>query len=657
MAEKDFVKAREIKKAGRGTLKKHYWLLVLMCVLAALIGSQFGSSIQGLTRLGTTIQGVVAIQTLMKDPEALAALVQEEEERQNTVLNQDAVGAAGLFGEESTASSVLAAIINDGVESGSALAQQIQEQSEFAAGDSFISRTQGILARVVNFFSSGSLWVTLVSGMRNVFHSDGGAIAAAVFLAVILSVLYYVFIRLLFRALLCRFFMESRIYGHIPYAKALFFQINKKWLRSSLTMLLTEVFTFLWSLTIVGFFIKRYSYFMVPYIVAENPEIRPREAVTLSRRIMNGHKWDCFVKELSFIGWEILNVITFGLTGIFYSNAYKTAAFAEYYVWIRSCAKKNQIENADKLNDTWLFECAPLEDLEAAYAEEKAELDEERTAKPERNKALSFVNSWFGMVAAYTPQELAYEEQRKKDMRLKESRFILNRQAYPTRLSPITGRMKERHIEGIYYMRNYSFIMVCFFFLSFSVVGWIWEVSLHLVNNGTFVNRGVLHGPWLPIYGGGSILVLLLMKKLRNKPILHFLGTILLCGLVEYFSGLALELTHDGQKWWDYSGYFINFSGRVCGEGLIAFGILGTLAIYIIAPVFDMMLRKVPQKLFTAIVLIAMCVFIADNIYSSKHPNMGEGITSNNSIGEVMVQENVPAEKTIVLPGGLEAHL
>ena len=63
-------------------------------------------------------------------------------------------------------------------------------------------------------------------------------------------------------------------------------------------MLVKYIYEFLWSLTVIGGIIKRYSYYMVPYIVAENPDISAKNAIRLSRKMMNGHKWECFVFEL-----------------------------------------------------------------------------------------------------------------------------------------------------------------------------------------------------------------------------------------------------------------------------------------------------------------------------------------------------------------------
>ena len=172
-----------------------------------------------------------------------------------------------------------------------------------------------------------------------------------------------------------------------------------------------------------------------------------------------------------------------------------------------------------------------------------------------------------------------------------------------------------------------SLIMI-FFMMSF--VGWCWEVSLHLVEDGVFVNRGVLHGPWLPIYGVGSLLVLILLKRFREKPVLQFTLTVVVCGIVEYGTAWFLE-TKYGQKWWDYSGYFMNIDGRICAEGLLVFGLGGLAIVYLIAPLLDNFLKKVNRKALLLAAIMLISLFSFDQIYSVKHPNTGAGISSGNT--------------------------
>ena len=88
----------------------------------------------------------------------------------------------------------------------------------------------------------------------------------------------------------------------------------------------------LWTcLFIIPGIIKSYSYRMVPYILADNPELGAVEAITLSRQMMDGNKGRAFLLDLSFIGWTILTIITLGIVGLFWANPYFYATDAELY--------------------------------------------------------------------------------------------------------------------------------------------------------------------------------------------------------------------------------------------------------------------------------------------------------------------------------------
>ena len=97
-------------------------------------------------------------------------------------------------------------------------------------------------------------------------------------------------------------------------------------------MFLRDLFLLLWSLLlIVPGIVKSYSYRLTPYILADNPGMKGTDAITLSRRMMDGQKWNAFVLDLSFIGWELLSALTGGLLGIFYVNPYRDCTNAELY--------------------------------------------------------------------------------------------------------------------------------------------------------------------------------------------------------------------------------------------------------------------------------------------------------------------------------------
>ena len=102
------------------------------------------------------------------------------------------------------------------------------------------------------------------------------------------------------------------------------------------TAFLTDLFIWLWSLLfIVPGIIKAYQYRLVPYIMSENPEMNFRDAQAESARLMNGNKWKTFVLDLSFIGWDILSIFTWGLLEIFFVAPYKASTHAALYESIK----------------------------------------------------------------------------------------------------------------------------------------------------------------------------------------------------------------------------------------------------------------------------------------------------------------------------------
>ena len=109
----------------------------------------------------------------------------------------------------------------------------------------------------------------------------------------------------------------------------------KNYLNIFLMSLLQSLFIFLWSLLfIVPGIIKALSYSMAYFIMAEDPDIKPMEALKKSSELMEGHKEEFFCLQLSFFGWFILNLFTCGLLGLWY-EPYLYTTYAEFYQSIK----------------------------------------------------------------------------------------------------------------------------------------------------------------------------------------------------------------------------------------------------------------------------------------------------------------------------------
>lgn len=114
-------------------------------------------------------------------------------------------------------------------------------------------------------------------------------------------------------------------------------------------ILLMDIFIFLWSLLfIIPGIIKAFSYCLTPFIISDSQGISVTDAITLSRKITYGYKGDIFVFFLSYIGWMLLSILTFGILDLLYVQPYMLTAFAGYYEELKKNAlTKGVVTEAD----------------------------------------------------------------------------------------------------------------------------------------------------------------------------------------------------------------------------------------------------------------------------------------------------------------------
>lgn len=568
---------KELKQDARINLKKHIVFFIIACAIAAFIGAEFKGSLY-----------------------------------------------LSLVGEENSFENIINDVLENGIEQtkqkidGYIIEKQSNESQVFG-------RSRGVFASSLNAISSGSLYMVGFTVFKNVTNSPTIILAITIIVALAIYFLFWFYIVNIYQIVLRRVFLEGRTYKKVPFRRIIFLSRVKKWNRVSKTMFVKELYQSLWYLTIIGGVIKYYSYLMVPYILAENPSLNSKEAITLSRKMMDGHKFEAFKIDLSFIGWIILGFLTFGISSIVFSNPYQVATFTEFYVELRKLAKEKKIENAELLNDKYLYEAADTELINKEYAD-IIEIMNQEDYTYEKEKGFKYILNEFLGIRKFTEEEKLYEKQQLKEFVVDEYTPVLQKETYPFRLFTIRPKDKKHRIESLNYLRHYSLFSIIIMFFIISFFGWLWEVVLYLINEGIFVNRGTLHGPWLPIYGGGSILILLCLNKYRRNVPLQFLLAVILCGVLEYFTSVALEMTHNGVRWWDYSGYFLNLHGRICAEGLLTFGFGGLAMVYFVAPFLDNKIRKVNKKVLGVIAVVLISVYAVDLVYSAKNPNTGRGI-------------------------------
>ncbi len=622
-----YTKARrkEWKKKAKHTLKTHYVLLVMVALLASLIGAEGGYSFNNYDL--TNAKNIT--------------ITDEQKAKTSTGKSYEEAKAVENIAEENKEEETLNSkffellLMGDLKDSEKISDEEISEYKEAPLTKDVLSRNKGALADLVNNITSGKLLVRLANGIGSIVKSKQLAGSIVIFLLLLLYFMIWFFLVNPFKVMMARMFMESKTYEKVPVLHLFFLKTIKKWKTAAKAMFRYWLYSTLWAFTIIGGIIKYYSYWCVPYILAENPALTGKEAILLSRRMMDGHKWETFKYDVTFLGWILLSILTLGLADILFVTPYKRCTDAELFAYIREESKKNNVEGINQLKDMFLYEKADPEVLSVKYGDILYRRSLAEKAEVKLHGVKNFLVENLGIWIGSNAEQQRYEEVEIEEVNLERAELCAQGLAYPERYNPLWDDVSEERISGRNnYLKSYSVWSLIAMFAIFAFVGWAWEVGIHLVKDGVFINRGVQHGPWLPIYGAGAVLILVVLKRLRKNPSALAIGAVVLCGFVEYFTSYFLELSK-GIRWWDYTGYFLNINGRICAEGLTVFAVAGMAAVYIIAPALDSLLQKINIKIMIPLCLVFCIVFTGDVIYSKYYPNIGQGITDYQSYQQV----------------------
>lgn len=162
------------------------------------------------------------------------------------------------------------------------------------------------------------------------------------------------------------------------------------------------------------------------------------------------------------------------------------------------------------------------------------------------------------------------------------------------------------------------------YFMAYAIIGWCYEVFLEVVvYRWGFSNRGVLFGPYCPVYGFGALIFIFLVypiiknkkltKKLLMLPIV-FLLCMLAATALELFTSYLCEWTMGSWPWQTYKDYKINFQGRIALSPSLRFGLGGALFLYVLQPLFEKAYKKLGDKTTIAFLVIGI-PFVIDLIW------------------------------------------
>lgn len=174
--------------------------------------------------------------------------------------------------------------------------------------------------------------------------------------------------------------------------------------------------------------------------------------------------------------------------------------------------------------------------------------------------------------------------------------------------------------------KKFNFWNYVVYFTFYSVIGWCYEVFLEVVvYKWGFTNRGVLFGPYTPVYGFGALAFLLLVyplihgkkagKRLALLPVVFAL-CMLIATAIELGTSYILEAVTGSWPWQTYADYAINFQARIALSPSIRFGLGGVLFLYVLQPLFEKICDKLGPKKTRTLAVVFLAVFAADCVYT-----------------------------------------
>jgi uncharacterized membrane protein len=298
-------KRKNLKDKAKKTVKNNYWTAVVLCFVITILTGEYGNSITGIWQSGDSVlpDYVITQNQYLIENEISKDNIAEIQEKQ----------------------------------------EKIEEITENLTENQL--KMVNTITSNLNSLTKSQKYIYKIWDAIELFIMNQNLLGIAYVLIAIIAILYII---LLAEPLLVaerRYFIiaSEKENTKMGVMKEIF--KRKNWSNVAVIMFFKNFYNFLWYLTIIGGIIKTYEYRMIPYLLAENPDMNKKEAFARSKQMMKGNKWKTFILDLSFILWEILSTVTFGLLDILYVNPYKIATSVELY---KTLKENNNVEEVSK---------------------------------------------------------------------------------------------------------------------------------------------------------------------------------------------------------------------------------------------------------------------------------------------------------------------
>lgn len=166
-------------------------------------------------------------------------------------------------------------------------------------------------------------------------------------------------------------------------------------------------------------------------------------------------------------------------------------------------------------------------------------------------------------------------------------------------------------------MLQYTLMQWMFFFYFYCIFGWCFESSYVSIKSRKLVNRGFMRGPFLPLYGSGGIMMLIVSMPFQDNIVLTYLAGVVGATTLEYVTGVTMEALFK-VRYWDYSKNRFNFQGHICLGSSLAWGGLTILMTHVIHKPIERMTLSIPDTTLTVITSVITVYIVVDFTLSFK---------------------------------------
>lgn len=164
-------------------------------------------------------------------------------------------------------------------------------------------------------------------------------------------------------------------------------------------------------------------------------------------------------------------------------------------------------------------------------------------------------------------------------------------------------------------MYHYTAVQWLFFFFFYCFFGWCFESAYVSLCKRKFVNRGFVRGPFLPLYGSGAILMLLVSAPVKENLLLVFLSGCVGATALEYVTGVVMEALFK-VRYWDYSNQRFNFQGQICLSSTLCWGALTVFLSRYLHPAVERLAFLIPPALMAGLMTVVLVWFSVDFAFS-----------------------------------------